>query len=222
MKKIAGACVAALAVILLASGDSQQAHAQLPLVPHYKCYDVQTPPVPVPPVQLVTQFGVEQGVPVGPPTRMCLAATKNGEGDLGSQDVECFAIAGPAAIRKVNLVTQFGAQQNVSVGSPQELCIPASKAVLPQMPSGPPPLVPHYECFDITGNPPAVPPVDLVTQFGVEQHVVVGPPTRLCLPAVKNGEGDLNVPHLECFAIGGPPSGIPPSVSSHNLARSSR
>jgi hypothetical protein len=79
MKKIAGVCVAALAVILLASGDSQQAHAQLPLVPHYKCYDVQTPPVPVPPVQLVTQFGVEQGVPVGPPTRMCLAATKNGE-----------------------------------------------------------------------------------------------------------------------------------------------
>jgi hypothetical protein len=78
------------------------------------------------------------------------------------------------------------------------------------MPSGPPPLVPHYECFDITGNPPAVPPVDLVTQFGVEQHVVVGPPTRLCLPAVKNGEGDLNAPHLECFAIGGPPPGVPP------------
>jgi hypothetical protein len=31
--------------------------------------------------------------------------------------------------------------------------------------------------------------------------VVLGDPTRLCLPAKKNGVGDLNAPHVECFAI---------------------
>jgi len=208
MKRIAGVCVAALVSMVCASGALGSASAQLPLVPHYKCYDVQTAPLPVPAVSLQTQFGVSV-VPVGPPTRVCLSAVKNGEGDLVSQDLECFAIVGQLPDRTVKLLTQFGLHANVTVGVPRELCIPASKAVFPGMPPGPPPFVPHYECFEIAAAAPQFPPVELITQFGVEHQVPVGPATRLCLPAIKNGEGSLGVPHLECFVIAGPPLGIP-------------
>jgi hypothetical protein len=61
---------------------------------------------------------------------------------------------------------------------------------------------PHYECFPITG--PAVNiPVELKTQFGTETNVVVGTPATLCLPALKDGQGDLTAPHLKCYNIVG-------------------
>lgn len=59
----------------------------------------------------------------------------------------------------------------------------------------------HYKCYEIDGLPPEIPPVDLETQFGLELGVDVGEPALLCAPALKNDEGDLNLPHLECYNI---------------------
>jgi len=205
------AAVMALSMVTGLLTSSGTAHAQvLPLVPHYECYDVLGPPPPATPPMLTlqTQFGVDE-VPVVPtgPMRLCLPAKKNGEGNMTDPHVECLTIAGDAPGWIVNLTTQFGIQKNVEVGSPISMCMPATKAIDPQEPQLPPPLVPHYECYAITGNAPTpTVTVAIQTQFGTHQGVVVGPPTRLCLPALKNGEGSVaNVPHVECFQIGAPP-----------------
>lgn len=208
-EKIASALVAALAATYLAWGVPGPATAQppLPTVPHYKCYDIGARPLPGFSVRLQNQFGVVQEVAVGLSTRLCLAALKNGEGDLNAPNVECFAIAEPLPDRVVNLQTQFGIQTNVPVGAPNELCVPANIAIAPELPSTILPVAPHYECYGVTGTSPAFPPVTLETQLGVEQSVSVGPPTHLCLPSIKNGVGDMNVPHVECFGIAGSPPG---------------
>ena len=58
---------------------------------------------------------------------------------------------------------------------------------------------PHYKCYEITG-PPLDIPVTLETQFGPEP-AILAEPTRLCAPALKNGEpGDLDdYAHLKCY-----------------------
>jgi len=208
----AAAAVLALAVGVGLLTPSGTAHAQPPLVPHYECYDLLPtgPPAIFPPVTLETQFGVEE-VGLGPmPVRLCLPALKNGEGDLNVPHVECLPIAGDAPDKVVTLTTQFGVQRDVRVGPPISMCMPATKAISPQEPQGPPPLVPHYECYEISGEAPDVTPVAIQTQFGTHQGVVVGEPTRLCLPALKNGEGSLQAPHVECFQILADPPGPPP------------
>jgi uncharacterized repeat protein (TIGR01451 family) len=62
------------------------------------------------------------------------------------------------------------------------------------------PSEPHYACYGALGvDPPGG--VSLETQFGVELRVEVGRGTRLCAPAIKNGEGTLNHTHLRWFQI---------------------
>ena len=200
------AAVMALSMVTGLLTSSGTAHAQ-PLVPHYTCYDLLPtgPPPTLPPmVTLETQFGVED-VQLGPmPARLCLPTLKNGEGSLLEPHVECLPIIGESPVKIVHLTTQFGIQKNVEVGSPISMCMPATKAIYPEEPQQPPPLVPHYECYEIHGDSPLPPGfmVTLVNQF-VPQGVPVevGEPTRLCLPALKNGEGSLQVPHVECFQI---------------------
>lgn len=223
MKRIAlvfaaGLTATSMVLLLSVALHSGGAHAAtptptstptLPPVPHYECYEIlgsPTPP-PVPPVELVTQFGVETAVPVLAPNRLCLPALKNDEGNMTDSHLECFSIAGPEPSRIVDLRTQFGATRNVAVGPPEELCMPVSKVIAPGPTPPEPSPVPHYKCYDIQGTAPTVSPVKLQTQFRTETGVTVGQPTRLCLPAIKNGEGSLAVPHLECFSITGPISG---------------
>jgi len=216
--------VAAVMALSLVTGllmSSGTAHAQPPLVPHYECYDVFGPPPPTLPTHLTleTQFGVEE-VMVGPmPMRLCLPALKNGQGSLEPSvpHVECLPIIGESPVKIVNLTTQFGIQQNVEVGAPISMCMPATKTISPQSPGPEPPLVPHYECYQIHADRPSgLPPgamVLLANQFVPlpGEPVAVGDPTRLCLPAIKNGHGNLNVPHVECFQISAPPP-APPKV----------
>ena len=202
---LAGGLVAASMVLLLSvsigSGSARAATpTPLPTVPHYKCYQISGTAPAVSPVDLETQFGLDEDVSVGLPTRLCLAATKNGEGSLTVPDVECYQITEPSAGPTVKLQTQFGTTGFVRVGTARELCVPVTRGVSPP----PPPAVPHYKCYDIPGNAPGVPAVLLETQFGEEPGMLVGAPTRLCLPALKNGEGSLSVPHVECFGITGP------------------
>jgi len=212
------ATVMALSMVTGLLTSSGTAHAQPPLVPHYECYNIA--PISQPPIlpqylTLETQFGIEDVTHSPTYTDLCLPAQKKvGTNWVGSLDpiivphVECLLITGRLALKVVNLETQWGIQKDVVVGSPIEACMPAAKSL-----TGPPPLppaVPHYECYNIhASRPPGAPAmVTLRDQFDVspEGHVVeVGDPTRLCLAAIKNGHGALNVPDVECFAIAGAP-----------------
>jgi len=215
--------VAAIMALSLVTGlltPSSTAHAQvLPTVPHYECYDIVPATLPTLPSLLIlqTQFGIEIVHNEDEYTKLCLPACKKfggrpWEGDLNAPHVECLPIAGESPLKIVHLLTQFGIQNNVEVGDPVEACMPATKAIYPEEPQLPPPLVPHYECYNIRApRPSGLPPgatVNLVTQFIPEppgETVTVGNPTRLCLPALKkvgeNWEGSLSAPHVECFAI---------------------
>ena len=176
--------------------------------PNYKCYDIFDSPPGVPPVILETQFGIEE-VPVGPAAFLCPPAVIDGDVDLVTLQedwphLKCYDILGqddPPHI--VDLETQFGLEEDVAIGPAKLLCMPTVKT--PQTPPGPPsgPLVssPHYECFEIVDPPPGVPPVALETQFGLEPGVPVLTAEYLCAPALKNGEGDLSMPHLKCYDI---------------------
>jgi len=218
--------VAAIVALSMVTGlltSSGTAHAQVPTVPHYDCYNIT--PVSQPPtlpetLTLKTQFGTEEVSVLDPGiyTDLCLPAQKwvpvpppgHWEGSLSAPHVECLPIDGEPAAKVVDLETQFGVQKNVTVGDPIETCMPASKSL-----TGPPPLpptVPHYECYEIDGPSPIPPGATVLVkdQFLTAAGgttVELGEPTRLCVPALKkvgsNWEGSLDpsVPHVECFAI---------------------
>jgi hypothetical protein len=205
----------ALAVLVLGQGGATPAAAQ-PADPHYKCYDIVGDAPAVPPVELETQFGVEPAVTVGTPAKVCLPAGKNGAPIPPDWPVlKCYTIAGMDPPYEVMLETQFGIENDVDVGPASLLCIPAAMTVGGSPAPTPPPPDRHWECFDIVGSdPPDV--VSLETEFGVEPSVAVGQATKLCAPALKNGDGNLNpnvVPHLKCYTI----TGSAPAVDPVNL-----
>jgi len=206
------ALAVAVAALVVAQGGARPAAAQPPPDPHYKCYNIvgTDPPYAM---QLETQFGVMSGVAIGQATKLCLPAGKNGAPiPPGWPDLKCYTIAAQDPPHVVNLETQFGVENNVNVGQATLLCIPAATTFMPAPPAPtPPPADRHWECFNITGTAPAVPPVNLTTsEFPPENGVPVGPPTKLCAPALKNGEGSLGVPHLKCYTITGDPPAVPP------------
>jgi hypothetical protein len=108
----------------------------VPTAPHYECYNIQAPrPSGAPTtVTVEDQFLPYPGelVNVGNPTRLCLAAKKNGVGDLNAPNVECFAItSGPTVNKVLNLLTQFPPVHKVNaLGPPRELCMPVLKTEL--------------------------------------------------------------------------------------------
>jgi hypothetical protein len=110
-------------------------------MPHYECYAISGEAPDFPPVAIETQFGIHEGVEVGPPTRLCLPAIKNEEGELEDLEnvahVECFQILAdpPQGPILVNLVTQFGPQYELQVGPGLELCVPVLKEVVPPTPT---------------------------------------------------------------------------------------
>jgi hypothetical protein len=64
----------------------------------------------------------------------------------------------------------------------------------------------HYQCYQLTRQqqkklPPAVHVLDQFNRPNGENARLVGPPLFLCAPAIKNKEGevDLNGPHLLCY-----------------------
>jgi hypothetical protein len=59
---------------------------------------------------------------------------------------------------------------------------------------------PHYACHWSPGIAGGT-TVSLLTRFGLEEVVEVLAGEALCAPALKNGDGDLSVPHERCFRI---------------------
>jgi hypothetical protein len=191
-----------VALLVLGQGGAKPAAAQ-PLAPVYKCYNITGPAVNLH-VKLLTQFGLHPDVVVGKPSLLCLPA---GIGEPYPGDVphlKCYDIVADYAGKTVDLLTRFGVESNVAVGKAMELCVPANKAFPPDVPPPPPLTEAHYECYDIDGAPLGATLPAVLTQFGVEEGVVVTEPARLCAPALKNGEGDLTATHLKCYNIMGP------------------
>jgi hypothetical protein len=202
--------LAVVALLVFGQGGNKPAAAQ-PLTPSYKCYTITGDPVNLH-VKLLTQFGVQDDLVVGKPSLLCLPA---GIGQPYPEDVphlKCYNIVGHDPVAVVNLTSQFGIEDNVTVGQALELCVPANKQPVPTPPAAePPPTAAHYECYDIDGAPLGATLPAVLTQFGLEEGVVVAEPTRLCAPALKNGEGDLSATHLKCYNIVGPEL-VPPKV----------
>jgi hypothetical protein len=203
----------ALAVLALGQSGARPAAAQ-PAQPDYKCYDIVGND-PDATVQLVTQFGVEPAVAVHLATKVCLPAGING-GPIpsGWPVLKCYTIAGqdpPNIIAR--LTTRFGHEFSVAVGQASLLCVPAAMTIGGSPAPDPPPPTLHYECFNIAGSdPPDV--VNLATsEFPPENGVPVGQATKLCAPALKNGDGNLGLPHLKCYNI----AGSAPAVAPINL-----
>ncbi len=102
----------------------------------------------------------------------------------------------------VNLETQFGVEELVTVGPAMELCAPALKNGI-----GPPLDGPHLRCYDIVGDDPDA-AVQLEDQFGT-QTVAVGQAQKLCVPVTKAVYPDPpppplpTDPHYKCYAISG-------------------
>jgi hypothetical protein len=65
----------------------------------------------------------------------------------------------------------------------------------------------EYKCYDLPQTSAIGEPVTLIDQFhpGTEKEpaevVTLQQPLYLCNPALKNGEGDLKLPHLKCYKI---------------------
>ena len=205
----------ALAVLVLGQGGAKPAAAQPPLPPLvYGCYNISGDPVNVP-VTVSTQFGLEPYVLVVTPSLLCLPASITGGPLPDVPHLKCYHILGHYAGKTVNLTIQGVeiVENNVAVGRALELCVPANKAFPPTIPSAPSLTAAHYECYEIQGPPLGVTIPTAVTQFGTVNDVYVGQPTRLCAPALKNGEGDLTATHLKCYNIAGPPLDPPRTVN---------
>jgi hypothetical protein len=138
-----------------------------------------------------------------------LALGQGGASPAAAQPAEpaykCYDIVGTDPPDIVNLVTQFGAEDNVAVGQATKLCLPAGMNGQPI----PGPEVPHLKCYNIAGeDPPRA--MKLTTRFGVERYVPVGQAKLLCVPATKTippdppgSEPSPTLPHYECFDIVG-------------------
>lgn len=187
---------------------AQAAHGILPAEKkhHYKCFDINGPPVNQS-VTLSDQFGT-QTVQVLEPVYLCPPAKKNNQyGNLESPHLKCYNIFGQDPGDSVRLKSQFGLEPNVSVGQARMLCTPVKKGVVFPVPHPPPagplPESPQYTCYEIGGPPPGV-TATILTQFGNEPNVPIGPPRFLCAPSIKNNnDGSLKEPHLKCYNIFG-------------------
>jgi hypothetical protein len=132
------------------------------------------------------------------------------EGDLTASHLKCYSVSSiddPPHI--VDLETQFGTESDVEVGPAALLCAAASKEVV--FPISEPPTVlapsPHYKCYEISDPDGLGITVDLETQFGIENDVIVDVARSLCAPALVSfppgaaTQGDLSAPYLKCYAI---------------------
>jgi hypothetical protein len=145
--------------------------------PDLKCYNI-TGHDPDVTVNLETQFGKELGVDVGQALELCVPASMTADPPPTTPHYECYTITGSPPGATVKLETEFGVENGVVVGQPVRLCLPAGKNS-PTIPE-----VPHLKCYTIDGPPPGQ-TVNLKTQFPIENGVIVGPATRLCVPADK-------------------------------------
>jgi hypothetical protein len=122
----------ALALVLSALAGVPAAEAQVPLANHYKCYEIINPPTISIPVNLVDQFGIQNGTVVRP-RFLCNPVQKNGSAVPNPNlHYVCYAIDVPPlpVVRSARVTNQFGTL-DVQVQQARLLCLPSSKILLP-------------------------------------------------------------------------------------------
>jgi len=150
--------------------------------PDLKCYNIPAQWAGKA-VSLETQFGLEREVWVHQALELCVPASRTAAAPPATPNYECYSITGTApSVPPVVLKTEWGEETNVVVGQPARLCLPAG-VNSPDIPA-----VPHLKCYTIDKDPPGQ-TVNLKTQFPIENGVVVGRATRLCVPALKTLRG---------------------------------
>ncbi|UCH87610.1 MAG: hypothetical protein JSU97_04300, partial [Dehalococcoidia bacterium] len=178
--------------------------------PHYRSYLIW-PEAPVgETVNLETQFGT-QSVQVDYPQSLKAPAIKydtaSGDylgGGLAAPHLKCYNILqGHDPPDIVSFASQFRTHVGLNVGQALEVCVPALKGIYPDPPVGELPTAPHYVVYSLVASPGPVSTVDVETQFGLEPGLEAEYAYRLLAPALKNGEGDLNAPHLLCYDLWG-------------------
>jgi hypothetical protein len=189
-------------VSLLSSSTTASAD-ELATEPHYRCYDISGD-VHNPGVQVTVedQFG-HGDVTVGPAHWLCAPALKDGEGNLSAPHLKCYDVVdGHEPKTDVSLKTQFGTENEVQVGQAAELCVPVAKGAEGTPPDPPAAGLPHYQCYDISANGHTIgAEVGLEDQFHNTPAVPVTDAMEMCAPALKDGDGDLDAPHLKCYDI---------------------
>ena len=173
----------------------------IPNVPHLKCYNIEGEKAGRM-VTLQTQFGTQQGVVLGNAKLLCVPALKTvvsppeppPSGPLATvPHYKCYEIlSGGNDPGTVMLQTQFGTESGVNVGPSRFLCLSAIKTKLP---GGTPEgtlTEPDLECYTLA-QPPLDPPrvVELLSQFGLELALPVGPANLLCTPATTQVTGGV-------------------------------
>jgi hypothetical protein len=179
-----------LAMLALAGGVAYAQQAP----DHHKCYAVSGHLLPAPvDVLLTDQFGTVEGfverlVMFSPPVAKELPGGEfspimNPEDHLAWYDFE----GEPADPRYLLVTNQFGPDQELTVGDPRFLLLPAWKLYVNGLPTGldHPAGLDHYLCYDvIDGAPVGLDGVTLTDQFH-QEYVTVGAPVVFCNPVEK-------------------------------------
>jgi len=123
----------ALTLSLLALAGARQAQAQIPNANHYKCYEIINPPAVVVPVNLVDQFGVQNGQTAFL-RYLCNPVSKNNSAVPNPNlHYACYDLnVPPIPLKTVKVTNQFHPNGIVvQVQQAKLLCLPSTKAPVP-------------------------------------------------------------------------------------------
>ena len=162
---------------------------------HLLCYPITAPTQTTYIVKVENQFGTAN-LQTGQPNELCLPTWKSLTGPPnmsapqppGLSHFTCYPVtySGTEQFKPpptVKLKDEFATKNvKVTVGTPQELCVPTTKIVngttYPALNT-----TAHLLCFNVSQTP-IINPVFDQNQFGTDQ-VNIGPTNYLCLPSFK-------------------------------------
>ena len=174
--------------------------------PHFQCYEAEGLPISIQGVTLDDQFGPGT-VDLTKLKRLCNPANKMGEDPTAPSKPEhltgyVIKQTSPkfVVVPGLDVVNQFGTFV-VDVVKPVYMLVPSAKGVGAPPPPLVNPQIDHFKCYKIKKAKARIPLVPVEDQFGSFTEDVKKP-TRLCVPADKNGSGIQNPnENLMCFKV---------------------
>jgi hypothetical protein len=170
------------------------------LLPDIKCYPILGGTIDPSQVVLTDQFGTETVDP-NIAVYLCVPVLKNPQGGQAvptAPHLKAYDIAGTIDPSQVVLTDQFG-RQTLDPFPALELLVPVLKN--PQGGQAVP-TAPHLKAYEVPPDTIDPPQVVLTDQFGTE---TVDPMRvdRLLVPSLKDGAGNLQGSHWNCYTIVG-------------------
>ena len=201
-------------------GDCCSADCQTPDVTcglgldHYQCYQikerVKTNKFQSLTVKLQDQFETVDESRIKKPRFICNPVDKNGEGivDPDAHQV-CYtnkddrSAIGKFVKRTIEVSNQFGLQTLV-VNRPNNVCLPAAKAIDPDQPGPVPLTLDHFRCYKAKpAKGSFIPEVEVTLEDQFNRRLYrTKKCARFCNPVSKNDEAILNNEgHLMCYRL---------------------